>query len=516
MSYQKLGRRSCSETLRVLETDIKHANAMAAAIPNAKNGTGVQMKLVYNQSARIVLFLLRWIDCSCTCFFLKYLNLVYILIYKVHTDGRPTISTRGKKATVQDFYAIIFPSLQHLHYDFVELHGTEDENIGSKSNAKTRLGGGGFANLGTERDDECRICLQPCSKVVLPDCCHAMCMKCFNAWSIRSVYCPFCRDDLTGVESEDLWVLTSKDDVVDHDIASREELLNFYLYIKSLPKDFPDPSFIMHYEHLHLQKHKNTERKVGKMYYQQLGRSSCRVTVRDLETDIQHANTMATEIPNAKNGARVQMKLVYSHLAPIVLYFLQWIDFSRTCFFPKYLNLFHILIYKVYADESPTILTQGRKATVQDFYAIILPSLQQLHYNFVELNSTEDENIGSRSNGKKRLGGGGLANLGTERDDECGICLEPCTKMVLPNCCHVMCMKCFNDWSKRSVSCPFCRGNLTSVKSKDLWVLTGNDDMVDQETVSREELLHFYLYIKSLPKDSPDPSFVMYYEDLLI
>ncbi|KAL2510312.1 RING/U-box superfamily protein [Forsythia ovata] len=385
MSYQKLGRRSCSETLRVLETDIKHANAMAAAIPNAKNGTRVQMKLVYNQSARIFLFLLRWIDCSCTCFFLKYLNLFYILIHKVHTDGRPTISTRGKKATVQDFYAIIYPSLQHLHYDFVELHSTEDENIGSKSNAKMRLGGGGLTNLGTERDDECRICLQPCTKVVLPDCCHAMCMKCFNAWSIRSVYCPFCRDDLTGVELEDLWVLTSKDDVVDHNTASREELLNFYLYIKSLPKDSPDPSFIMHYEHL------------------------------------------------------------------------------------------------VYADGRPTILTHGRKATVQDFYAIILPSLQQLYDNFVELNSTEDENIGSRSNGKKRLGGGGLANLG----------------------------------SKRSVSCPFCRGNLTSVKSKDLWVLTSKDDMVDQETVSRDELLHFYLYIKSLPKDSPDPSFVMYYEHLI-
>ncbi|KAL2510315.1 RING/U-box superfamily protein [Forsythia ovata] len=250
------------------------------------------------------------------------------------------------------------------------------------------------------------------------------------------------------------------------------------------------------------------------MSYKKLGRSSCSDTLKVLEADILHANAMAAAIPNSKNGARVQMKLVYNHLAPIVLFFLRWIDCSCTCLFPKYLNLFQILIFKVYTDGRPTS-TCGRKATVQDFYAVILPSLQQLHYDFVELGITEDENIGLRSNGKKRLGGSGLVNLGTERDDECGICLEPCTKMVLPTCCHAMCMKCFNDWNKRSVSCPFCRGNLKSVKSKDLWVLIGKDDVVDQEIVSREELLHFYLYIKSLPKDSPDPSFTMYHEHLI-
>lgn len=33
-----------------------------------------------------------------------------------------------------------------------------------------------------------------------------------------------------------------------------------------------------------------------------------------------------------------------------------------------------------------------------------------------------------------------------EREDECGICLEPCSKMVLPNCCHAMCINCYRDW----------------------------------------------------------------------
>lgn len=33
-----------------------------------------------------------------------------------------------------------------------------------------------------------------------------------------------------------------------------------------------------------------------------------------------------------------------------------------------------------------------------------------------------------------------------ERDDECGICMEPGTKMVLPTCGHSLCISCFQDW----------------------------------------------------------------------
>lgn len=79
--------------------------------------------------------------------------------------------------------------------------------------------------------------------------------------------------------------------------------------------------------------------------------------------------------------------------------------------------------------------------------AVILPSLQQLHYDLVELDDGNNENLARRSFGKKRLEGDGVyANLDSERDDECGICLEPCTKMVVPNCCHAMCINCYRDW----------------------------------------------------------------------
>ncbi|KAL2559897.1 RING/U-box superfamily protein [Forsythia ovata] len=251
------------------------------------------------------------------------------------------------------------------------------------------------------------------------------------------------------------------------------------------------------------------------MYYQQVG-SSYNDTLKVLEADIQYANAMAAAIPKAKDGAHLQMKLVYNQLAPLFLFLLQWMDCSCMCFFPRYLNFFHVLIYKVYTDGRPKISTHGRKATIREFYSVILPSLHRLQSDFEELDSIGHDDPHLKSIGKKRPeGDGGFSNFGSQRDEECGICLEPCTKMVLPNCCHEMCMNCYRDWSSRSESCPFCRGGLRRVESRDLWVLTCNDDVVDADTVSREDLLRFYLYISSLPKDSPDAMFLMYYEYLI-
>jgi hypothetical protein len=52
---------------------------------------------------------------------------------------------------------------------------------------------------------------------------------------------------------------------------------------------------------------------------------------------------------------------------------------------------------------------------------------------------------------KEAASGGGGRKLyaddkDDEREDECGICLETCTKMVLPNCNHAMCINCYRDW----------------------------------------------------------------------
>ncbi|XP_015882324.1 E3 ubiquitin-protein ligase AIRP2 isoform X2 [Ziziphus jujuba] len=209
------------------------------------------------------------------------------------------------------------------------------------------------------------------------------------------------------------------------------------------------------------------------------------------------------------------MKLVYSDLAPILLLFLQWMDCSCSCLLSDYLNLFHVVVYKVRSDGRPNISSYGRKATISQFYTVILPSLQHLHGDSLELDVTQEKIhelemvVGKRYEDDKKL-----SNLDLEREDECGICLEPCTKMVLPNCCHAMCIHCYHDWNTRSESCPFCRGSLRRVNSGDLWVLTCGRDVVDTETVLEEDILRLYLFINSLPKDIPDALFIVYYEYL--
>lgn len=45
-------------------------------------------------------------------------------------------------------------------------------------------------------------------------------------------------------------------------------------------------------------------------------------------------------------------------------------------------------------------------------------------------------------------------------------------------------------------------------------MLTCSDDVVDTETVSKEDMLRFHRYINSLPKDYPDALFVVYSEYL--
>ncbi|XAR50286.1 hypothetical protein NMG60_11004571 [Bertholletia excelsa] len=237
-----------------------------------------------------------------------------------------------------------------------------------------------------------------------------------------------------------------------------------------------------------------------------------------LEADIQQANMLAASIPGAKGTAYLQMKLVYNSFAPFLWFLLQWMDCSCTYLLPRSLNLLHIIVFKVLPDGKQIASSRGRRATIREFYAIILPSLQQFHSNSSELDLNQDEACGfefeiavqKRIEEKIKL-----SDVDLEREDECGICLEPCTKMVLPNCCHAMCINCYHDWNIRSESCPFCRGSLKRVNSGDLWVLTCSRDVADAEIVSKEEMLRFYLYINSLPKDIPDALFLMHYEYLI-
>lgn len=77
--------------------------------------------------------------------------------------------------------------------------------------------------------------------------------------------------------------------------------------------------------------------------------------------------------------------------------------------------------------------------------AVILPSLQRLCDYASQVDSIEDPHkgmaISKRLEHKREL-----LDLDIEREDECGICLESHTKIVLPHCCHALCTKCYHDW----------------------------------------------------------------------
>ncbi|KAL8140838.1 hypothetical protein V2J09_006859 [Rumex salicifolius] len=254
----------------------------------------------------------------------------------------------------------------------------------------------------------------------------------------------------------------------------------------------------------------------------QLIRSTCQDSLKAIEADIQHANMLVLDnlnpgasIPRGKSGGMLQMKLVHNQWAPLILYLLQWIDCSCSCLLPSYLNFFHVAVYKVNADGRPNVLSHNRMASVRDFYGVILPYLQRLHGNSLEVDNDPNEGTSFDRVVNKRMEEKRNRSCKNEREDECGICLEPCTKMVLPNCCHAMCTNCYRDWNLRSESCPFCRGSIKRVRSEDLWVLTCDGDLVDKKTALKDDILRFHLYINSLPKDIPDALFLVYYEYLI-
>ncbi|KAL2321719.1 hypothetical protein Fmac_026098 [Flemingia macrophylla] len=237
---------SFCDTLKALEADIQHANVLAASVARGKGRACLQMKLVYNKVAPFFLFLVQWMDFSCSCLPLTHFNLFRVVVYKVHTNGKSDTYSCGRKATTREFYSVILPSLQHLHDDLVKADITQAKNhgmemvISSNEDDKRKP-----SDLDFERENECGICLESCTKMVLPNCCHAMCINCYNDWNTRSESCPFCRRSLNRVKSEDLWVLTCSRDVIDMQTIHREDMSRLYLFVNNLPQYTPDAIFLM-------------------------------------------------------------------------------------------------------------------------------------------------------------------------------------------------------------------------------------------------------------------------------
>ncbi|XP_061979540.1 E3 ubiquitin-protein ligase AIRP2-like isoform X3 [Populus nigra] len=175
-----------------------------------------------------------------------------------------------------------------------------------------------------------------------------------------------------------------------------------------------------------------------------MGKLSFKDSLKALEADIQHANTLALDHPRENDGARLQMRLSYSPAAQIFLFLVQWTD----CNLAGALGLLRILIYLTYADGKTTMSVQERKASIGEFYAVIFPSLLQLQGGITDVEDRKQKEACTlRYRRKNELGDKGkLSEFDIEREEECGICLEMNSKVVLPNCSHSLCLRCYQDW----------------------------------------------------------------------
>nr|CAE05732.2 OSJNBb0017I01.12 [Oryza sativa Japonica Group] len=72
-------------------------------------------------------------------------------------------------------------------------------------------------------------------------------------------------------------------------------------------------------------------------------RKSFKDSLKVLEADIQHANTLASDFSRDYDGACLQMRMSYSPAAQFFLFLVQWTD----CSLAGALGLLRILIYKV-------------------------------------------------------------------------------------------------------------------------------------------------------------------------
>lgn len=236
-------------------------------------------------------------------------------------------------------------------------------------------------------------------------------------------------------------------------------------------------------------------------------RRSFRDSLKVLQADIQHANTLASDCSRDYDGACLQMRMSYSPAAQFLLFLVQWTD----CSLAGALGLLRILIYKVYVDGTTTMSTHERKASIREFYAVIFPSLMQLHDGISDDDDRRQKAACSdRYRRRDDDSDKSKRPVDAEIDEECGICMELNGKVVLPNCSHAMCIECYRQWRSRSQSCPFCRDSLKRVNSGDLWMLTDHRDAVDMATVTRENIRRLFTYIEKLPLVTLDNIFDAY------
>ncbi|WVZ08363.1 hypothetical protein V8G54_021709 [Vigna mungo] len=94
---------------------------------------------------------------------------------QVYADGIPSISSNERKATIKEFYAVIYPSLRLLQGEFNNDRRHSYAEVNRKRLEKV-------LSKDLEGDEECGICMENNMKMVLPNCGHSFCISCFHDW----------------------------------------------------------------------------------------------------------------------------------------------------------------------------------------------------------------------------------------------------------------------------------------------------------------------------------------------
>ncbi|KAL4587750.1 hypothetical protein LXL04_000624 [Taraxacum kok-saghyz] len=223
-------------------------------------------------------------------------------------------------------------------------------------------------------------------------------------------------------------------------------------------------------------------------------------SLKALEADIQHANTLALNSPKDDNGACLQMRLYFSPALDLFSYLFPWAD----CKIAGALGLLRVFVYQIHADGKTTMDVHERKASIRQFYTVVFPSIMQLQSGITDLEERKQNEICLKKFLRKNQGLEKGKQLDDDDDDdddddECGICMETNSKIVLPNCTHSLCFKCYRDWNARSRSCPFCRKTLKGVNLTDLWIYVEDSDTIDLTIISKENSERLFMYIQKLP-----------------
>ncbi|XP_074289915.1 E3 ubiquitin-protein ligase AIRP2-like isoform X1 [Silene latifolia] len=203
------------------------------------------MRLSFSPAAHFCLFLVQWADCNLAA----ALGLLRILIYTTYSDGKTTMFVHEKQASIKEFYGVIFPSLLQLQTGITEFEARKQKELCSTKYRRYSLHERReFTKLEKELEEECGICMEMNAKVVLPNCCHSLCFKCYQDWYARSQSCPFCREALKHVKSDDLWIYIDNKDTVEPTVFMKENMNRLFTYFDKLPLTNSHPSSVHHAE----------------------------------------------------------------------------------------------------------------------------------------------------------------------------------------------------------------------------------------------------------------------------